>query len=254
MMCSEEGNWEEKRSSIASMLSTALDPKVEGQLSRRKSDALFHTREPYSSRTGRQSIDGLEWSDDPRACRGWTCIRSAGLVATRRYSLSFHIRIDVDGRLPHSVFGEFATVSRAIIRLCGDDQRRSVALSGDAGKAHISRSAAIGLTTLDKWHRTEDGNYALSASDSADVIIRVRGDQDEAIPSATSQVIEAMTVWRRSPETRNCGRMRNELPRMRSAGCSSSVMARLAFSTAPAYLLEPLKLVIGCAGARTIPL
>ncbi len=48
------------------------------------------------------------------------------------------------------------------------------------------------LAALDAWYSTEDGGHALSASDSADVIIRVRGDQDEAIPSATSQILEAM--------------------------------------------------------------
>ena len=38
-----------------------------------------------------------------------------------------------------------------------------------------------------------DDGHALSASDSADVIVRVRGDQDDAIPSATSQIIDAVT-------------------------------------------------------------
>ena len=38
--------------------------------------------------------------------------------------------------------------------------------------------------------KTKAGHY-LTASDSRDVPLRIRGDVDEAIPSATSQIIEA---------------------------------------------------------------
>ena len=48
------------------------------------------------------------------------------------------------------------------------------------------------LQALDRWYIDEDnaGHY-LTASDSRDVPLRIRGDVDEAIPSATSQIIEA---------------------------------------------------------------
>ncbi|TJW22570.1 MAG: thioredoxin domain-containing protein, partial [Mesorhizobium sp.] len=45
----------------------------------------------------------------------------------------------------------------------------------------------------DQWHGDENNTgYYLTASDSSDVPIRIRGDVDEAIPSATGQIIEAM--------------------------------------------------------------
>ena len=46
---------------------------------------------------------------------------------------------------------------------------------------------------LDAHHRDASGNYRLSALDADDVILHAYGDYDEAIPSATSQIIEALT-------------------------------------------------------------
>lgn len=46
---------------------------------------------------------------------------------------------------------------------------------------------------LDEAHKDGTGNYRLSALDADDVILHAYGDYDEAIPSATSQIIEALT-------------------------------------------------------------
>ncbi|TMV05313.1 thioredoxin domain-containing protein [Brucella haematophila] len=46
---------------------------------------------------------------------------------------------------------------------------------------------------LDDHHRDASDNYRLSALDADDVILHAYGDYDEAIPSATSQIIEALT-------------------------------------------------------------
>ncbi|ENR26108.1 hypothetical protein P035_00169 [Brucella suis 06-988-1656] len=46
---------------------------------------------------------------------------------------------------------------------------------------------------LDGSHRDSAGNYRLSALGADDVILHAYGDYDEAIPSATSQIIEALT-------------------------------------------------------------
>lgn len=46
---------------------------------------------------------------------------------------------------------------------------------------------------LDNNHRDAAGNYRLSAINTDDVILHAYGDYDEAIPSATSQIIEAFT-------------------------------------------------------------
>jgi uncharacterized protein YyaL (SSP411 family) len=48
---------------------------------------------------------------------------------------------------------------------------------------------------LDRWHAAEDRmSHHLTAHDARDVPLRVRGDIDEAVPSATSLVIDALSV------------------------------------------------------------
>jgi uncharacterized protein YyaL (SSP411 family) len=69
----------------------------------------------------------------------------------------------------------------------------AIALHQATGRAAYVARARHFLDQLDRWHRDEAGSgYYLTASDSTDVPVRVRGDVDEAIPSATSQTIEAL--------------------------------------------------------------
>ncbi|GAB1580241.1 thioredoxin domain-containing protein [Phyllobacterium phragmitis] len=97
-----------------------------------------------------------------------------------------------EGRPPHSVmdgaklFPALSTDYAAMI---------NAALSLyqiDGDKTYIEDAQHF-LAQLDDWHLAEDGGYSLSASDADDLILRIRGDQDEAVPSATSQIIEALT-------------------------------------------------------------
>ncbi|WAP70596.1 hypothetical protein [Jiella pelagia] len=48
--------------------------------------------------------------------------------------------------------------------------------------------------SLERWHADGEGGHTLNAKDSADVLFRLRGDQDEAVPSATSLVIEGLAL------------------------------------------------------------
>ncbi|PRD44369.1 thioredoxin domain-containing protein [Phyllobacterium phragmitis] len=110
-------------------------------------------------------------------------------IARKAYrSISESMR---EGRLPHSVMGE----SRLYPALSTDYAAMiNAALSlyqVDYDKAYIDDAMHF-LAQLDRWHIADDGGYNLSASDTDDVILRIRGDQDEAIPSATSQIIEAL--------------------------------------------------------------
>ena len=87
-----------------------------------------------------------------------------------------------------------------------DGQKLFPALSSDYAafaNAAISLHEATGdpayvakarhyLDQLDRWHADATGeSHYLTASDAADVPIRIRGDVDEAIPSATAQIVEA---------------------------------------------------------------
>jgi uncharacterized protein YyaL (SSP411 family) len=62
--------------------------------------------------------------------------------------------------------------------------------TGDPG--YIDQASQF-IDRLDRWHQDGDQTgYYLTASDSTDVPIRIRGDVDEAISSATSQIVEAL--------------------------------------------------------------
>ncbi|WP_184768391.1 thioredoxin domain-containing protein [Aminobacter carboxidus] len=97
-----------------------------------------------------------------------------------------------EGRLPHSSLGQ----KRLYPALSSDYAamiNAAIALFEVKRDARYLEHAAHLLKTLETWHADADrtGHY-LTASDSADVPMRIRGDIDEAIPSATSQVIEAV--------------------------------------------------------------
>ena len=188
----EEGNWEGK--TILNRLHSldALDRDTEAQLAKARQE-LWLLRE-QRVRPGR----------DDKALTDWNGLMIRGLAEAARvfdradwldmalrcyHSISESM---VNGRLPHSVLGD----SRLFPGLSSDYAamiNAALSLYQATQDEIFIADARHWLAALDTWHRTEDGGYALSAADSADVIIRVRGDQDEAIPSATSQIIEAMT-------------------------------------------------------------
>ncbi|WP_269933167.1 thioredoxin domain-containing protein [Aminobacter sp. HY435] len=97
-----------------------------------------------------------------------------------------------DGRLAHSALGD-----RQLYPALSSDYaamiNASVALFEATGEARYLEHGAHFLKMLDDWH-SDAGKTAhyLTASDSRDVPMRIRGDVDEAIPSATSQIIEAV--------------------------------------------------------------
>jgi uncharacterized protein len=114
-------------------------------------------------------------------------------VAAAEQAFNFVIaHADGSGRLPHSILG-----SRALYPALSSDYaamtNAAVALFEATGNAAYLEQGQKFLAALDRWYSDADGTgYFLTASDSADVPIRIRGDVDEAIPSATSQIIEAM--------------------------------------------------------------
>ncbi|MDW6024484.1 thioredoxin domain-containing protein [Mesorhizobium sp. BAC0120] len=98
---------------------------------------------------------------------------------------------DADGRLPHSILGDrklFPAMSSDYASMAG----AAIALYEATGEATYVNDASAFLELTDRWYIDEahEGHY-LTASDATDVPIRIRGDVDEAIPSATGQIIEA---------------------------------------------------------------
>ncbi|MDX8462837.1 thioredoxin domain-containing protein [Mesorhizobium humile] len=96
------------------------------------------------------------------------------------------------GRLPHSMLGAkklFPALSSDYAAMTN----AAIALFEATGDPAYSDRALEFIGELDRWHQDGDKTgYWLTASDSGDVPIRIRGDVDEAIPSATSQIVEAL--------------------------------------------------------------
>jgi uncharacterized protein YyaL (SSP411 family) len=121
----------------------------------------------------------------------------------------------------------------------------AIALFEATGDPAYSAHARQFVEQLDLWHQDEEETgYYLTASDSGDVLIRIRGDVDEAIPSATGQIVEALVqlssltgdaeVWEKAWKTaeRAMGR------------AAQQAYGQAGIVNACALALEPLKLVI----------
>ncbi|MER9754244.1 thioredoxin domain-containing protein [Mesorhizobium sp. M0166] len=97
-----------------------------------------------------------------------------------------------DGRLPHSMLGAkklFPALSSDYAAIAN----AAISLFEATGSPDYIAHARTFIEQLDLWHQDNDKTgYYLTASDSTDVPVRIRGDVDEAISSATGQIIEAL--------------------------------------------------------------
>lgn len=193
---------------------------------------------------------------DGKALTDWNGLMIAALAETGR-SLGRHDWIDAaakafghiveagqDGRLPHSMLGAkklFPALSSDYAAMTN----AAIALFEATGDPAYSDRARQFIGELDRWHLDEQkSGYWLTASDSGDVPIRIRGDVDEAIPSATSQIIEALVrlssltgdaaLWEKAWTTAEHAMGR----------ASQQAYGQAGIVNACALTLEPLKLVI----------
>jgi uncharacterized protein YyaL (SSP411 family) len=114
-------------------------------------------------------------------------------VQTAEAAFRFAIEANSEeGRLPHSILG----YRRTFPGLSSDHAamiNAAVSLCEATGSRQYRDHAVVLMAALDKWHSDENRTgYFLTASDCHDVPVRIRGDVDEATPSATSQIIAAM--------------------------------------------------------------
>jgi uncharacterized protein len=188
---SEEGNWEGKNILNRLRSTNLLDNSLEESLKKVR-EKLFNIREmrvpPGRDEKALTDWNGLMIRALAEAGRAFEK-RDWVDIATDAYrSISESM---VDGRLPHSVLGS----SRLFPALSSDYAamiNAALSLHQATRNKDFINDAKHWKYMLDLWHKDRDGLYALSANDNTDTIIRVRGDQDEAVPSATSQIIEAL--------------------------------------------------------------
>ena len=117
---------------------------------------------------------------------------SPGWIGLARAAFHFVVESSAeDGRLPHSILGEtrlFPGLSSDYAALIN----AAVALFEATGENAYLRHAVGWAACLERWHGDGEGGHYLTASDAADLPMRVRGDTDDPIPSATAQIVEAL--------------------------------------------------------------
>lgn len=119
-------------------------------------------------------FDRPEWID--RAVQAYRCISESM----------------IDRRLPHSALGK----SRLFPGLSSDYAsmiNAAISLFEATGDRKFVDQAIKWSDALDQWHADGEGSHFLTASDASDTPIRIRGDSDDPVPSATAQIIEALT-------------------------------------------------------------
>lgn len=97
-----------------------------------------------------------------------------------------------DARLPHSVLASdrlFPAMSSDYAAMIN----AAIALAGTPGETDYIADARDWAAMLESWYGDEASAHYLTARDSADVPFRIRGDADDAVPSATSQIVEALS-------------------------------------------------------------
>lgn len=100
------------------------------------------------------------------------------------------------------------------------------------------------INKLDEHHKDHNGDYRLTALDNDDVIFYLYGDQDEAIPSATSQIIEAFKRLALINNDEALLLKTNALAERALARAKHMTYGQAAILDASVQLLDPVKLVL----------
>ncbi|TPK59800.1 MULTISPECIES: thioredoxin domain-containing protein [unclassified Mesorhizobium] len=151
---------------------------------------------------------------------------------------------DEGGRLPHSMLGakklfpalssDYASMTNAAIAL----------FEATSDWSYADRARQL-VEQLDRWHADADGTgYYLTASDSTDVPIRIRGDVDEAIASATGQVIEALVRLAALTGDLDLQKKATKVAEHAAGRAAHQAYGQAGIVNASALAIEPLKLVL----------
>jgi uncharacterized protein YyaL (SSP411 family) len=149
-----------------------------------------------------------------------------------------------DDRLPHSMLG----VRKLFPALSGDYAamaNAAISLFEAIGDWNYVDRARQFIEQLDHWHADAGKTgYYLTASDSTDVPIRIRGDVDEAISSATSQIIEAMVRLASITGDLDLQERAWKVAEHAAGRAAQQAYGQAGIVTACALAIEPLKLVL----------
>ncbi|MBX8813673.1 thioredoxin domain-containing protein [Ochrobactrum sp. MR34] len=113
----------------------------------------------------------------------------------------------------------------------------------DPQQNYIDDAKAL-LISLNQHHLDQNGDYRLTALDNDDVIFYLFGDQDEAIPSSTSQIIEACTRLALIAEDEALLTKANRLTERALGRGQHMAYGQAGILNASVQLLDPVKLVL----------
>lgn len=113
----------------------------------------------------------------------------------------------------------------------------------DAKQSYIDDALKL-LHELNQHHKDQNGDYRLTALHTDDVIFYLYGDQDEAIPSASSQIIEALMRLSLITEDEVLLKETNEIASRALGRCSQMNYGQAGILNATVQLLDPVKLVL----------
>ncbi|WP_102959355.1 thioredoxin domain-containing protein [Mangrovicella endophytica] len=119
---------------------------------------------------------------------------NASALALAKNAFAFVERtLVVDGRLHHAT-RDGRTVGLALSADYGALILAAVALFQATLEARYLTVARAFADELERWHGDGEGGHMMTALDATDVILRPRGDQDEAVPGGTALVLEALIL------------------------------------------------------------
>lgn len=149
-----------------------------------------------------------------------------------------------DNRLPHSILGEkrlFPALSSDYAAMAN----AAISLFEATGTSRYAELAGQFIAQLDRWHQdSENTGYYLTASDCSDVPIRIRGDVDEAIPSATGQIIGAMVRLASLAGNLDLQEKAWKVAEHAAGRAAHQAYGQAGIINACALAIEPLKLVV----------
>ncbi len=148
-----------------------------------------------------------------------------------------------DGRMAHSrmenslLYPALSTDYAAMINA-------AIALYEATGDRSFIDDAWMFKLALDNDNRDATGNYRLSALGADDVILHAYGDYDEAIPSATSQIVEALTRLFLATGDIELHRSNEELIEQALGRALVQQYGQIGILNAARFAAEPLSLVV----------
>lgn len=173
----------------------SIDPIVFGTHFQRYRSSLLSTRDRRTRPARDDKVltdwNGLAIAAIARAARQFRRSDWLDAAVTAYRFVNESTDGDGNGRLPHSI-----NAGRRLFPALSSDYAAmimaSLALFEATGdRSYLTRALHL-AEQLDLWYGDGDGAHYLTASDSPDVPMRIRGDVDDAVPSATAQIISAL--------------------------------------------------------------